>query len=804
MKIIRIPAIFFLLGMLCGNHARAQKAEAALSLFSSEFPAEKIYLHYDKEYYVAGETIWFKAYLYSNGKPSGLSNNLFIQFIDSKGKVVADNRYPVMGAVAKGSINIPDSVSQGNYYIRALTPGMLNFDESLIYKKNIFVFKPSASKATEETNQNVSVQFFPESGNLVDGIETITGFKAVDQWGALVEVKGVIKTSDGATVVSFASYHDGIGRLVFTPQADKKYIAEVQTAAGLRTYPLPEVRSSGISLDVQDEKGAKKILLSRSEKDKTKFDNLLLVAEINNQVVFENEIAFENYPSVTGKIGTESLPSGILHFTVFTKEGLPLAERLSFIDNGEYRTAATINSTKFSSNKKSLNEFEISFPDIMQRSLSVSVTAISPFSFNDNDHIYSRLLLTGDLKGHINNPAWYFDNSNDSARMALDNLMITQGWSRFNWTKVLEGKFTEKKFTDQLFISISGTVRDEKNKETLSGGKINFFVEAEDSTRIPYEVIVDSKGIFKIDSLLVSGNAKFFYAYTDAKDKQKAALINLNSGQDNFSSAIPQSVMENIIGKNSIASQSREEVNSRYGYIQSKMGDVKELEKVTVQSKNNKRPVDVVNDKYSSGVWRSGAKETLDNINEPANDKSLNVVDYIKNSIQQVELQNGQFVNRKNVSLMSGKKWLVGIFIDQAPSSISQLRVMRVQDVALIKFFEAGFVGVGSEFPGGAIAVYTKEKSNEEQKPEKLNYFAYKGYTITKEFYNPDYTSVSSQLVADNRTTLYWNPDSFTSTDNGSVKVSFFNNDFSRKFKVVAEGFDANGKLIHIEKIIGN
>ena len=94
-------------------------------------------------------------------------------------------------------------------------------------------------------------------------------------------------------------------------------------------------------------------------------------------------------------------------------------------------------------------------------------------------------------------------------------------------------------------------------------------------------------------------------------------------------------------------------------------------------------------------------------------------------------------------------------------------------------------------------------KKNEE-KPEKLKYFDYKGYTITKEFYNPDYTSGSSQLVSDNRTTLYWNPDSFTNSENGSVKINFFNNDFSRKFKVVVEGFDANGKLVHVEKIIGN
>src|SRR5688572_29638954 len=183
-----IPVVFLLI--VCKSSGIAQKADAALSAFASAYPAEKVYLHYDKEYYVAGETIWFKAYFYSNGRPSGLSNNLYLQFTDSKGKMIIENRYLIKGAVANGSINLPDSIGQGNYYIRAFTPGMLNFDESLIYKKSVFVFKPSAAKPITEQSQNVSLQFFPESGYLVEGIQTVTGLKAVDQWGAPVEVKG--------------------------------------------------------------------------------------------------------------------------------------------------------------------------------------------------------------------------------------------------------------------------------------------------------------------------------------------------------------------------------------------------------------------------------------------------------------------------------------------------------------------------------------------------------------------------------------------------------------------------------------
>lgn len=784
----------------------AQKIDSALNVLATRHPSEKIYIHYDKDYYVAGETIWFKAYLYSEGKPGGSSTNLYLQFINSKGQVIFNQQYPALGAVAKGSIAIPDSLTQGNYYIRAFTAGMLNYDEAFIYTKNIFVFKGSATASGPMEAQNVSLQFFPESGNLVDGILTVVGFKATDQWGTPVDVNGMIKTEDGTTIASFKTYHDGIGKVQFKAQSEKKYIAEVETASGPRTYPLPAVQPSGVNIKISDEKGGKKFQLNRSEKNKAQLENLLLVAEINNHIVYENEIAFEEYPSVIGHLLTDSLPSGILHFTVFNQDGMPLAERLSFVDNGEYRGTAEIGITKASAEKRAENTFEINFPIAIQRSCSVAVIDLPGTGFRDHDNIWSRFLLTSDLKGYIYDPSWYFQDQNDSTKLALDNLMLTHGWSRFNWTKILNGQFPEKKHSDAGLISLTGSVKDERTKEPVAGGKLNILLEAEDSTSQTYEVNVDAKGGFKMDSLLFLGKTDLFYAYTASNNKQKPALAVVDEDpMRKIVSVIPKDIAKNNIERTAAVFQNKKEIDTRYQYVRSRMEEEKELERVTVQAKSNKKPFDVVNEKYTSGVFRSPGKVNLDNINEPANDKSQNVVDYLKNNIQQLELQGGQFVNRKNFSLMTGQKWAVGIFLNEAPSDISMIRTLRVQDVALVKFYEAGFIGVGSGSPGGAISVYTKEKFKEDVKPDKLNYFEYQGYTITKEFYKPDYSGADAKHTAlDNRTTLYWNPDVYTDSETKSVKLNFFNNDFSKKYKIILEGFDAGGKLIHLEKIVGN
>jgi len=808
----RVKKIFlaFTISLLSFFYLAAQKIDSALNVLATKFPAEKIYVHYDKEYYLAGETIWFKAYLYNDNKPSIVSSNFYLQLINNKNQIISSKKYPVMGAAAKGNIDIPDSLPQGNYRIRALTPEMLNNDLDFIYNKNFFIYNPSSNNTKEKTtaSQNIILQFFPESGNLVDGLLTVTGFKAVDQLGMPVDISGIVKTDDGAIVAPFQSYHDGIGRLQFKPQAGKKYTAEIETTAGTRDYPLPEVQQSGINLRVQDEKGGKVFLLSRGAKNKEQFETITLVAEMNGHVVYENEISFENYPSIKGHLITENLPSGILHFTVFNKDNLPLAERLSFVDNNNYASLSAINIIKQGTEKRVENIFEINFPDSMQHTASVSVTDGSGIADNDVDNIFSRFLLTGDLKGYIFNPAYYFspgsysaEKQNDSVHIALDNLMLTHGWTRYAWAKILANDFPEKKYGNEYLISISGFVNDDNDKEYQSGGKLNVFLEAEDSSSQSYEIPVNAQGRFHIDSLLFSGEAKLYYTYKDARGKQKPALAHLD---ENSMQRIVEILPQQPRATDFISLQNAENIKKQYQYIEKGLAGIKELDKVIVQSKTSKTPVEIVNEKYTTGVFRSMGKVNLDNINDPPNDRAMNGVDFVKNRIQQLDMEAGHFVNRKNFSLMTGQKWLVDVFINEAPANISQLRVLRADEIALVKFYEAGFVGVGSNSPGGALAVYTKKVSND-TRPDKLNFVEYNGYSITKEFYNPNYnTSEIKNEGVDNRTTLYWNPDIYTDISTKSLKLSFFNNDFSKKIRMIVEGFDAMGRLIHIEKTIGN
>lgn len=792
-----------LIALLFSSLVNAQNQEAVLTEFRNK-GTEKIYLQYDKEYYVSGETIWFKAYLFSNGKPSGQSDNFFLQFTNSKGELIADQKYPVSGATASGHIQIPDSLPQGNYYIRAFTPKMLNEDEAFNYHKNIFVYKQTGSGGVQGGGKTITVNFFPESGHLVEGILTTVAFKATDQWGQPAEVSGVIRTEEGTTIAPFKTVHDGIGKVQIKPVAGKKYMAEVETDAGKRSYNLPEVDAEGINLKLTDEPGGKKFQLSRAVKNKQLYDVLRLVVTENYGIIYDNEIAFEDYPSVIGHLLTDSLPSGILHFTVFDKENKPLAERLAFVDNGEYRSNGEIVVAKKGMGKREENSLEISFANAIQRSLSVSVVDLASANDGDAENIWSNFLLSSDLRGYIYNPAWYFGEKTDSVKQGLDNLMLTHGWSRYSWTKLLAGQKAQQNYTDQAFITIKGLVTDANNKPA-NGGKLNLFLDAADVSSQHYITNVDANGRFILDSMVFRGKGEFFYAYTDKKEKPVPALVVIDADPFAVNTKKASLSLINESGKTSdLLPALKDELNTRLKYVKDLAGEnVKELPGVEVKSETNRTKAEQeVNDKYTSGAFRSPGKETIDNINNPPTDMAQNGVDFVKNRIQQLVLDGNRFTNRKNFSLISGQRWTVGVFINEQPAELLQLRMLRADEIALVKFYEAGFVGTSSTAPGGALAVYTKEKKREAPKDDKLEYFNYPGYTVTKEYYNPDYSMPVKKHFTDNRTTLFWAPDLFTNAENKIIPIRFFNNDVSKKYKIIVEGFDANGKLVHLEMVV--
>lgn len=112
---------------------KAQIIESSINLYGTNFPQEKIHIHFDKESYLPGETIWFKAYLFEENLPSERSTNFYAALYDEQGKLVQHQMSPIFGSTSDGHFVVPDSLQSAQLIFRAYTGWMLNFDTSMLF-----------------------------------------------------------------------------------------------------------------------------------------------------------------------------------------------------------------------------------------------------------------------------------------------------------------------------------------------------------------------------------------------------------------------------------------------------------------------------------------------------------------------------------------------------------------------------------------------------------------------------------------------------------------------------------------------
>lgn len=825
--------------------AQLQPAAALQALHKKGVPV-KLYLHTDKPSYNAGETVWYKAYLMQNGLPDMQSNNIYVQLRNKAGKLLLQQKHPVKGAAATGAFTLPDTLTAEVYQLNAFVPAQFNSDPLFLYSKPLPVI--NGIPVVPPEGKSLALQFFPEGGHLTEDINSTVALYATNENGMPLPISGEIRTDDTVKVASFTTRSDGRGRVLFKPRPGKKYTAVVDFNGQRNYYPLPEVQLSGLSLQVEPESGGKVFTIARTRKDRDAYATVRLMAQMNNRVVYDEAISFDKYFQVKGHLITDSMPSGILQFTLFNATGIPVCERLCFVNNREYLSPAHISVDQPQLDPGGDNTLTVTIASNTQHSLSASITDISDETIAEGGNILSSFLLTSDIRTLVPNAGWYFMPGEDSVKMlALDNLLLSQNWKRFNWQKILAGEFPGNQFDDPYLINLRGQVKDSRTQQPVNGGSLHVFLEPEDSVNQHFEIKVTANGQVLLDSLLVHGRTRLFYNYTTAKGDRKDVKLEMeNEPADSIAGLLqPDSVYTAQLHRyysNMVAFAGQK--NNKY-VPGTQLAATKELAPVVVRSAAYGRPIDKVNAEYSSGMFTAMGRQNFDNINEPENDRALSVYDFAKRSVRQLMEQDGQFVNRRNFDLFKpvtieedfkdqysrdtarlhkggspygageddafaikykqGKNFIIGIYLNESPVHIGLLKTIRMDEVALIKFYEPGFIGSGAtESPGGVLSVYTKKNVTlPEIKPEKLDYIDIKGYARVPAFQSSERPAdPDSPTAAGERPTLYWAPELFTSAGNQQISLQFVNTNYRRRYKVVVEGIDVNGRLVYAEKIV--
>jgi hypothetical protein len=637
-------------------------------------------------------------------------------------------------------------------------------------------------------------KFFPEGGDIIAGVRNKIAFKAADQWGRPVSIKGAILNSAGKVVDSLHTRHDGMGFFFILPEGNAPYTAKWKEAKGVeKTTPLPAIKPGGISMQVGISGTRRFVTVNRPENASENLKQLYLVGTMHQNMVFKTGVNLTTEASSSKTIPTESLPTGILTITVFDASWNAIAERITFINNHEYSFPTEMNVAHWGLSKRGRDEIEVTVPEGVTANLSVSVTDAG-IAADSSNNIFSHLLLTSEIKGRVYRPAYYFSSNNDTVSQHLDLVMLTNGWRRFKWEDVVKGKFPSITYPkDSTYLTLSGKVLGAHQSQLGAGSSIVMILKQNDSASKMVMMPVDTKGNFTDPEMIFFDTLQIYYQF-QKKDLSGAEVRFMSDRMAalNYSkNPSPFAIVSDTTGSYRQLKLAEERASL------AEMQKAKMLENVTVRAKT-KSTVQAMDEKYASGMFKSADAYQFDLVNDPFASSAMNIFQYLQGKV--AGLQISQSGGSASLQWRGGSPQL---YLDEIQTDVNMISGIPVSDVAYIKVFRPPFVG-GFGGGNGAIAIYTRRGGDAQSTPGKgLSSNKVMGYTPLKQFFSPNYSSFQQRNEErDLRTTLYWNPMLTTIPGKRTVKFTFYNNDISQAFRVVIEGMSSDGKLTRMEQMM--
>jgi len=787
---------FIIASLLFETNAITQNLDSTLNIFANNYPQEKIFLHFDKCVYSNGETIWFKAYIMDGNSPSTQSKNFYADWYNDNGELIKHTTAPVFQSTAKGQFIVPENYTGKGLHVKAYTNWMLNFDSSFLFKKYIAIIQNNNQKATTTAIKTI-IDFFPEGGEMINGVASFVAFKATSQFGLPIKISGVIKNNLGEIIDSINTDHDGMGTIyIAEPNAQQHYTAFYKDEfTGIqRTQLLPAVAASGVGIQVQNMGKQIAVTIKRSDtvSDDKKF--VKLYAMMSNQIVYKAIIRLINKPIHTIQIPTDSLPTGLMQLTLFNDNYLPLAERIVFVKNDSYQFNPTITTQIKNLEKRKRNVVEINVPDTLLSNLSVAITDGNT-GIDTSTNIFSQLLLCGDLKGNVYNPSYYFSNNEDSTLQHLDLVMLTNGWRKYNWQQLVNNKLPITPYLkDSSYLQLMGQSFGIDKTDLMQQPNIILFLQAKDSSKKNFILPINRKGIFGKSNFIFYDSMKIFYSFLGNGKLNRSAEVAFANGLNNRPSKNIDTLIKKYATIDFTYFERQKKLEDEYNRLVKQKGSGV-LSEVVVRTRK-RMPVDIMDEKYSSGMFAGGDAYQFDVMNDTRAQSSQSVFNYLQGMIAglQIMQQDGGY----------SVKWrqsTTDFFLNEMRSDADAIETLTMSEIAYIKIFKPPFFGGAGGSPGGAIAIYTRTGADVQSTPGKGLQFKYlEGYTAYKEFFAPDYEKQNDTNQPDIRTTLYWNPYILTDATKKKATIEFYNNDVSKKLKIVLCGMNADGKLAWIEK----
>ncbi|MGE6218545.1 TonB-dependent receptor [Nubsella zeaxanthinifaciens] len=640
------------------------------------------------------------------------------------------------------------------------------------------------------------VQFLPEGGHLIDGLPCKIGIKAINENGLGENIKGVITDNEGLEVTTFEAPYLGMGYCILTPDVNKTYTAKIKLADGsTSTYNLPSIEKSGHQLAINSLDSTKIDIKVFTSKLLLNTAPLKLVARRGAKLLFDMAISTDQQISSLS-IPKDMFPSGIIQFNLYNATEQPLSERMVFINNSQSIGEIKLNVHQLKNQYKKRDKVTIDIDALNNGTPVAGSFSISSVNVNndgadeDNEtNILTSLLLKSDLRGHIEKPNAYFAANNEESRLRLDNLMLTQAWRKFDWSK--QDTLYNIKYLPEKNLQINGRVTTLGKKPLPSASTVLMFPN---NKMLVANTETDDEGKFSFQDIYIEGENKFVIQ-ASTKEGKKNVDVNINKIDDQQVQALTRLALET-------------DVNSELSnYLNDNQDYFKELYKNGMLNKTNLLKTVTIVEKKTKMEEMTAPYST--NRNGPGR------------ADQVISAKDLEFASSLKQFILAGR--IRGVTIASGSSSDNALQITRYPysevsaeiDGVLIREFDVEQVAVddiesievllnpallvmyGTTISDALLVISTKRgksKSLADIHAPGLVASSIKGYSPAKLFYAPKYDVTDQNSSPDLRTTVYWNPN-LTSGEDGKMTVSFYNGDKEGKHRIVIEGIDADGNL---------
>lgn len=604
-----------------------------------------------------------------------------------------------------------------------------------------------------------------------------------------IPIKGTIVDENNQFITQFNTSKFGLGKFAFVPVSNKSYFANVDINDSEYSYPLPEALPNGHVLNIINN-GDHIFIKVQTNAPNTLYQTYL-VGHQRGQLIID-KFESTNTNEYLLKLVTANLNDGVTHFTLFDASGNPVCERLVFIENKKNEVTVDIQKDKASLGTKEPLNISINVKDYegnnLPSYLSMSVMDLNAFPHDKNaENIKTWLLLNSDLRGEIKDPNYFFNEKNiNKRRYLIDLLMLTNGWRRFTWKKLLYDKNSESQFPAEKGIYISGNTKLLKPPYTITPALSRLTFVKPPFEQEPIQKSTDGK--FKFGP----------YAFFDSIPVLiEARLVSFNSEEPKFREL---SIMLDKEIESPKVNRIREENNvSEYTKNDAFLKISRYMDEIKKEFEQKRQLLDEI-------VITANKKEQEDKREKQMNERTLYGFPSHRLDLESSMSVFGAQTAYDLVARMPGVAALGGgisirgrnpkIMIDNMTVDVDFIKSISSDEISFIDILTGASASMFSDSAGGIIAIYTKNQyglnTRIKRKPGVIDFTA-KGFYTARTFYAPNHLDDFNKFMeADIRTTLHWEPE-IKIDENSSKNISFFTSDAKGRYLIQIEGISKTG-----------